>query len=99
MTSQDHYKRLSKDDAVVLLVDHQSGLISLVQDFSPGEFKNNVLALAAVAQYFQLPTILTTSFEDGPNGPLVPELKEQFPEAPYIARPGQKIGRASCRER
>lgn len=89
MATHDPYKRLSKDDAVVLLVDHQSGLISLVQDFSPGEFKNNVLALAAVAQYFQLPTILTTSFEDGPNGPLVPELKEQFPEAPYIARPGQ----------
>src|SRR5262245_33216216 len=32
--------------------------------------------------------ILTTSFEDGPKGPLVPELKELFPEAPYIARPG-----------
>ena len=29
------------------------------------------------------------SFENGPNGPLVPELKEMFPDAPYIARPGQ----------
>ena len=28
-------------------------------------------------------------FEDGPNGPLVPELKELFPDASYIARPGQ----------
>jgi len=83
------YNRLSKDEAVCLLVDHQSGLISLVQDFSPGEFKNNVLALAAVAGFFELPTILTTSFEDGPNGPIVPELKEAFPEAPFIARPGQ----------
>ncbi|MCC5946806.1 MAG: hydrolase, partial [Bernardetiaceae bacterium] len=45
--------------------------------------------LAALAKYFELPTILTTSFEDGPNGPLVPELKEAFPDAPYIARPGQ----------
>jgi nicotinamidase-related amidase len=83
------YHRLSKDEAVVLLIDHQSGLISLVQDFSPGEFKNNVLALADIAKFFRLPTILTTSFEDGPNGPLVPELKEMFPEAPYIPRPGQ----------
>ncbi|MDD2101348.1 MULTISPECIES: isochorismate family cysteine hydrolase YcaC [Pseudomonas] len=83
------YNRLNKDDAVVLLVDHQTGLISLVQDFSPNEFKNNVLALADVARFFELPTILTTSFEQGPNGPLVPELKEMFPEAPYIARPGQ----------
>jgi nicotinamidase-related amidase len=83
------YSRLSKDDAVALFVDHQSGLISLVHDFSPGEFKNNVLALANVAKFFKLPTILTTSFEDGPNGPLVPELKEIFPEAPFIPRPGQ----------
>ena len=48
-----------------------------------------MLALAAAAKYFNLPTILTTSFEDGPNGPLVPELVEMFPDAPYIARPGQ----------
>jgi nicotinamidase-related amidase len=82
------YHRLDKDDAAVLLVDHQSGLTNLVQDFSPDDFKNNVLALAAAANYFKLPTILTTSFEDGPNGPLVPELKEMFPDAPYIARPG-----------
>jgi nicotinamidase-related amidase len=83
------YNRLNKDDAIVLLVDHQTGLISLVQDFSPNEFKNNVLALADLAKFFDLPTILTTSFEKGPNGPLVPELKEMFPDAPYIARPGQ----------
>ena len=83
------YRRLNKDDAAVLLVDHQAGLISLVQDYTPNEFKNNVLALAASAKYFKLPTILTTSFEDGPNGPIVPELKEMFPDAPYIPRPGQ----------
>jgi len=83
------YNRISKDDAVVLLVDHQAGLISLVQDHAPSEFKNNVLALGAVAKFFGLPTILTTSFEDGPNGPIVPALKEMFPEAPFLARPGQ----------
>ncbi len=55
------YHRLSRDNAAVLLVDHQSGLISLVQDFSPGEFKNNILALADIAKFFRLPTILTTS--------------------------------------
>lgn len=83
------YNKLNKDDAVVLLVDHQAGLLSLVRDFTPDEFKNNVLALADIAKFFELPTILTTSFEQGPNGPLVPELKAMFPDAPYIARPGQ----------
>ncbi|MFC3172365.1 isochorismate family cysteine hydrolase YcaC [Acinetobacter vivianii] len=83
------YIRLDKDNAAVLLVDHQTGLLSLVRDIDPDKFKNNVLALADAAKYFNLPTILTTSFENGPNGPLVPELKEMFPDAPYIARPGQ----------
>jgi nicotinamidase-related amidase len=83
------YTRLDKEEAALLLIDHQSGLISLVQDFQPGEFKNNVLALAACGAFFKLPTILTTSFDQGPNGPIVPELKQAFPDAPLIARPGQ----------
>ncbi|MEZ5837337.1 MAG: isochorismate family cysteine hydrolase YcaC [Geminicoccaceae bacterium] len=83
------YVRLDKNNAAVLMVDHQAGLLSMVRDIDPDKFKNNVLALADLAKYFNLPTILTTSFEDGPNGPMVPELKEMFPDAPYIARPGQ----------
>ncbi len=85
----DLYARLRKDDTAVLLLDHQTGLFSLVRDLPPDEFKNNVLALAASAKYFKLPTILTTSFEQGPNGPILPELKAMFPEAPFIPRPGQ----------
>ena len=84
-----NYKRLDKDQAAVLLVDHQAGLLSLVRDIDPDRFKNNVLALGDLAKYFNLPTILTTSFENGPNGPLVPELKAKFPDAPFIPRPGQ----------
>lgn len=86
----DLYSRLSKSDAAVLLVDHQTGLISsLVRDYGIDEFKNNVLALANTAKFFDLPVILTTSFEDGPNGPLIQQLIELFPNAPKIARPGQ----------
>ncbi|MDG3006957.1 isochorismate family cysteine hydrolase YcaC [Paludisphaera mucosa] len=89
MSTPYKYRRLDRDDAAVLLVDHQTGLCNLVRDFSPDDFKNMVLALANSAKYFNLPTILTTSFEAGPNGPLMPEIKELFPEAPYVARPGQ----------
>jgi len=83
------YKRLDKDDTALLLIDHQAGLLSMVRDYNVDAFKNNVMALVDIAKFFNLPTILTTSFEEGPNGPLVPELKEAFPDAPYIARPGQ----------
>ncbi len=81
--------RLSSDEAAVLLIDHQTGLMSLVQDYSPDEFRNNVLALADIAKHFRLPTILTTSFENGPNGVILPELRSLFPDAPFIPRPGQ----------
>lgn len=48
----DFYSRLSKSDAAVLLVDHQTGLISsLVRDYGVDEFKNNVLALANTANF------------------------------------------------
>lgn len=83
------YKRLDKNNAAVLFIDHQTGLLNLVQDYSPNEFKNSVLALVDIAKFFKLPSILTTSFEDGPNGPLMPEIRAAFPKAPYIARPGQ----------
>lgn len=83
------YIRLDKNNAAVLFIDHQVGLLSLVRDFDPDKFQNNVQALAAVAKYFKLPTILTTSFEDGPNGVIIPGLKQTFPDAPFIARPGQ----------
>ncbi|WP_017615512.1 isochorismate family cysteine hydrolase YcaC [Nocardiopsis salina] len=83
------YKRLDRDQAAVLLVDHQAGLLSLVRDAHPDAFKNNVLALADIAAYFELPTVLSTSFEDGPNGPIVPEIREKLPEAAFVPRPGQ----------
>lgn len=83
------YKRLDKDDAVALFVDHQTGLFTLVQDYTQNEFKNGVMAMADMAKFFNLPVVLTTSAEDGPNGPILPELKEMFPDAAYIGRPGE----------
>lgn len=88
-TQNRAYDRLNPDDALVLFIDHQTGLGSLVRDQSPTEFHDNVLALADTALLFDLPVVLTTSFERGPNGPLMPELRDRFPRAPYIARPGE----------
>lgn len=89
MKDQFKYSRLDKDNAACLLVDHQTGLFQLVHDIEPVKFKNNVLALAACAKFFNLPTVLTTSLEGGPNGPLLPEIRKMLPDAPLIARPGE----------
>ncbi|KAF7503424.1 hypothetical protein GJ744_003754 [Endocarpon pusillum] len=83
------FERLDKNNAVLLVVDHQIGLAQLVRDFTPTEFWNNVLAHAALGNLFNLPTVMTTSAETGPNGYLPREIVEMHPNAPLIRRNGE----------
>jgi nicotinamidase-related amidase len=48
-----------------------------------------VIALAKMAAAYQLPVVVTTSAEDGPNGALLPELVAEFPGVEVIRRPGE----------
>ena len=80
---------ISPDDAVLLLVDHQSGLFQLVRDIELPVLRSHVTALAKVARLAKIPTFTTASVPDGPNGPLIPEIHECNPEAVYIPRTGQ----------
>lgn len=80
---------IDPDDAVMLLVDHQSGLFQLVRDIDLPVLRSHVIALAKVARLAKIPTFTTASVPDGPNGPLVPEIHHHNPEAVYIPRTGQ----------
>ena len=60
-----------------------------VHDYEPTEFRNNIIAHAALAQLFNIPIVLTTSAETGPNGPLPREIVDLYPDAPYIKRNGE----------
>ena len=80
---------IDPDDAVMLLIDHQSGLFQLVKDIELPVLRSNVIALAKVARLVKVPTFTTASVPDGPNGPLIPEIHQQNPEAVYIPRTGQ----------
>jgi nicotinamidase-related amidase len=71
---------LTTDNAAVLLVDHQVGLISGVRDIPLAELKHNVASLAKAAQVLGLPTIVTTTAADSMWGPLIPELRAVLPE-------------------
>lgn len=83
------YDRLTPENAAVLLVDHQTGLSNGVQDQSVPEYATSVTALAKIARAFKLPTIITTSSADGPNGPVLPIIPQILPDAPIIHRPGE----------
>ena len=80
---------IDPDDAVMLLIDHQSGLFQLVRDIDQPVLRSNVTALAKVARLAKIPTFTTASVPDGPNGPLIPEIHQSNPDAIYIARTGQ----------
>jgi nicotinamidase-related amidase len=80
---------IDPNDAVMLLIDHQSGLFQLVKDIDLPVLRSNVTALSKVARLAKIPTITTASVPDGPNGPLIPEIHQYNPEAVYIARTGQ----------
>jgi nicotinamidase-related amidase len=76
-------------DTVMLLLDHQSGLFQTVKDISVAELRANTTALAKLATLHQIPVILTASVPDGPNGPLMPEIREAAPHAVYVPRKGE----------
>src|SRR5437867_11913412 len=80
---------IDPNDAVMLLVDHQSGLFQLVADMDRLTLRNNVSALAKVAHLSKIPTFTTESVPDGPNGPLSPEIHKVILNGVYVRRTGQ----------
>ena len=80
MSANQFTERLTRDNAAVVLVDHQVGLYSGVRDIPVGELKHNVVALATAAKVLGLPLVVTTTAADSMWGPVIPELAEVLPD-------------------
>ena len=80
---------IQADDALMLLIDHQSGLFQTVGDMSVPELRARASALASIASLAKIPLITTASVPQGPNGPLIPEIHQNAPHAQYIGRKGE----------
>jgi nicotinamidase-related amidase len=61
------YEPLTSENAALVLVDHQVGLMTGVRDYSIAELKHNVVALAKAAKALKLPIVLTTTARDCPR--------------------------------
>src|SRR5690554_5382611 len=77
------------NDAVLLLLDHQTGLFQTVKDVPLADLRANTVALAKIAVQAGIPVIYTASEPDGPNGPIMEELLEAAPNAIYVGRKGE----------
>ena len=80
------YQPLTTENAALVLVDHQVGLMTGVRDYSTGELKHNVVALAKAAKALKLPIVVTTTARDSMWGPTFPELVEALPGVRIIDR-------------
>ena len=89
MKTSSDYQGLSAENSALLLVDHQTGLSNGVQDQSVPEYLAAVTGLVKLARAFRLPTVITTSAADGPNGPVLPVIPQTLPDAPIVHRPGE----------
>src|SRR3954469_15045356 len=80
---------LNPSDAVILLLDHQSGLFQTVKDISVADLRRNVELIAKLATLLHIPVITTASEPNGTNGPLMPEIEQYAPHAVYVPRKGE----------
>ncbi len=80
---------LDPADTVLLLLDHQTGLLQTVKDVAITDLRSNTLLLAKLATMHGIPVITSASEPNGPNGPLIPEIQQGAPKAIYVGRKGE----------
>ena len=59
------FERLNLNDTALLIIDLQVGLYQLARDFDHTLYYNNMIAHSALGKLFNLPTVLTTSAQQG----------------------------------
>ncbi len=88
MNDKRYSEFLTPDNAMLTMIDHQTGLMVGLGDEHPTVLKNNILALCNTAKTVGLPSVVTASMPEGPNGPVMPEIIEIL-NAKVIEREGQ----------
>ena len=75
---------ITPENAVLLLIDQQEGLLGRISQ--PEGTRANLLALAHISRMLGLPAVMTTVLATGSNGPQVAFLGEIFANQPIIDR-------------
>lgn len=87
MSNNPFIEEITADNCVFMMIDHQVGLLQFLPSIDPMILKNNILGHAKTAKAFGIPTVLGTSWPQGPNGPTLPELVDLFGQERIIDRP------------
>lgn len=85
VTHSHPYQRLTADNSLLVLIDHQVGHLLTIKDIDQEELRHNVVASARAARVLGVPVILTSTVPDI-FGPTLPELTEALPDIDNIER-------------
>ena len=85
LVSTQRIERLTRNNAVLLLVDHQVGLYTGIRDTDILLLRHNIVGLTRAMLALKVPVIVTTTSEKM-WGPLIPELAEVVRGLPTIER-------------
>jgi nicotinamidase-related amidase len=83
--SSQRAERLTRSNALLLVVDHQIGLYSGVRDIDILQLKHNIVGLTRAMLALKVPIVVTTTTENM-WGPLIPELVDVLPGVQRIER-------------
>ncbi|WP_299882802.1 isochorismatase family protein [uncultured Sulfitobacter sp.] len=86
MTNAYNPEPLNRDNAAMVFVDNQVGLMTGVRDHSIAELKANIVGMAKSAKALGLPIVTTTTSSETLWGPAIPELTEALPGQTFIDR-------------
>ncbi|CAG9996805.1 unnamed protein product [Clonostachys byssicola] len=84
-----YHSRLTRENAALLIVDHQVGLFTGVRDIDTLTLKHNIVGLAKATAALKVPIVVTTTTE-GLWGPMIPELQEALPVVAAVEATGRK---------
>ncbi|WP_299668651.1 isochorismatase family protein [uncultured Ruegeria sp.] len=65
---------LTPDNAVLAMIDHQTGLLASVRDIQPETLRKNINGLTNMAKTAGIPSVVTASLSEGPNGPILSDI-------------------------
>ena len=85
-TNRYNPEPLTANNAAVVFVDNQVGLMTGIRDYPIAELKHNIVGLAKAARALGLPIVTTTTSSETLWGPAIPELQAALPEQTFIDR-------------
>jgi nicotinamidase-related amidase len=74
MSDEKFSEFLSTENAVLAMIDHQTGLLVSVRDLAPETLRKNINGLVNMAATAGIPSVVTASMPEGPNGPVLSDI-------------------------